>query len=167
MRHSPVSGKDVLFAVLIVAASFLATAAQSRVENFGLKDQGDKYVEVNFPSDRPVVLIFGDRKGSKQIEGWSAPIFRKFDGKIYMFGIASLGGVPSYARGLVRRLIKRQTQFPVLLDWGGKVAANFGYEKDKALVVLIGKNGTVLMKETGAASDIELGKIFSEIEKLL
>ena len=106
---------------LLMFSSVDPAHGQAKVENFGLKDQNDKYVDVNFPSDRPVVLIFGDRKGAGQIDGWSKPIYKDFEGKVYVFGIASLSGVPKYARGLVRQLIKRQTSYQVLLDWGGTI----------------------------------------------
>ncbi len=157
------------FISLLLSITFLFTAntlAQSKVDNFGLKDQSDKYVEVNFPSDRPVVLIFGDRKGAGQIEGWSKPIYSRYGEQVYLFGIASLGGVPKYARGLVRRLIKRQTNYPVLLDWGGKVAARFGYEKDKALLVVIDRQGSVITKKTGAATQSVLDSIYRDIERV-
>ena len=156
------------FTAAIFVAVFLtfssAANSQSRVSNFGLKSQYDRYVEVNFPSDRPVVLIFGDRKGSAQTAGWSEPIYKKFDGKIYVFGIASLSGVPSYARPVVRRLIKGQTDYPVLLDWGGKVANSLGYEKQKAMILLVAKDGTLRSRRSGAVTPTELNKLISEIE---
>lgn len=151
--------------LLLCMALVTVVHAQTKVANFGLKDQNDKLVEVNFPSDRPVVLIFGDRKGAAQIDGWSQPIYKKYDGKVYVFGIASLGGVPSYARGLVRRLIKRQTTYSVLMDWGGKVASSLGYQKDKAMLVVVGKDGTVLSTKYGAVSDAELTQVYSELDK--
>ncbi len=158
----------ILASALLLAFLYAShTSAQTKVANFGLKDQNDRYTEVNFPSDRPVVLIFGDRKGAEQIEGWSAPLYTKYDGKVYVFGIASLSGVPSYARGLVRRLIKRQTRYSVLLDWGGKVSGNFNYEKGKALVVAVDKSGTVLATRTGAATQSEISAIVAEIDKKL
>ena len=156
------------FTAAIFVAVFLtfssAANSQSRVSNFGLKSQYDRYVEVNFPSDRPVLLIFGDRKGSAQTAGWSEPIYKKFDGMIYVFGIASLSGVPSYARPVVRRLIKGQTDYPVLLDWGGKVANSLGYEKQKAMILLVAKDGTVRSRRSGAVTPTELNKLISEIE---
>jgi len=155
------------FSVVLVFASVTAAAGQTKVDNFGLKDQNDQYVEVNFPSDRVVVLVFGDRKGAGQIDGWSKPIYKDFEGKVYVFGIASLSGVPSYARGLVRRLIKRQTSFPVLLDWGGTISKRFSYQKDKALVVVVGKDGTVITTRSGAASASELEKVSAEIKRNL
>jgi hypothetical protein len=156
--------KLFMAACVLFGAAAVTVSGQSRVSNFSLQDQNDRKVEVNFPSDRPVVFVFGDRDGAKQIDGWATPIYKKFDGKIYMFGVASLGGVPSYARGLVRRLIKRQTQFPVLLDWGGKVAKTYGYEKDKAMVLVVAKNGTILSTKYGAASNAELDQIYKQIE---
>ncbi len=153
---------------LLTIFAFTATGhAQTTVTNFGLKDQNDKYVEVNFPSDRPVVLIFGDRKGAGQIDGWSQPIYKKYEDKVYVFGIASLGGVPSYARGLVRRLIKRQTSYSVLMDWGGKAANSLGYQKDKAMIIVVGKNGTILSTKYGAATEPEINEIAAEIDKQL
>ena len=153
---------------LFLIFAFAATAsAQNKVPNFGLKDQNDRFTEINFPSDRPVVLIFGDRKGAGQIEGWSSRLYKRHKEEVYIFGVASLGGVPGFARGLVRRLIKRQNSFPVLLDWGGKVAGSLGYRKNEAMVVLVARNGTVLTKKHGAATDIELRSVSSEIDKQL
>ena len=155
------------FPLLFIFIFCSSGQAQNAVANFALKDQNDKYVEVNFPSDRPVVLIFGDRKGAGQIDGWSQPIYKKYEGKVYVFGIASLGGVPSYARGLVRRLIKRQTSYSVLMDWGGKIASSMGYQKDKAMMVVVGRNGTVLSTKYGAATDSELDQVYAELDKQL
>ncbi len=159
--------KTLACTLLLCLTLVTAVNAQAKVQNFGLKDQNDKYTEVSFPSDRPVVLIFGDRKGAGQIDGWSQPIYKKYEGKVYVFGIASLGGVPSYARGLVRRLIKRQTSYSVLMDWGGKVARSLGYEKDKAMLVVVDKNGTVLVKKYGAASESELEQLYAELNRKL
>ena len=154
-------------ACVLFGAGAGSVSGQSRVSSFSLQDQNDQKVEVNFPSDRPVVFVFGDRDGAKQIDGWATPIYKKFDGKIYMFGVASLGGVPSYARGIVRRLIKRQTQFPVLLDWGGKIAKTYGYEKDKAMVLVVAKNGTILTTKFGPANESEVNSVIVELEKQL
>ena len=162
MKHLLLTS-SLLYVFVFVSAG----QGQTPLSNFGLKDQNDKYVEVNFPSDRPVVLIFGDRKGAEQIDGWSQPIYRKYEDKVYVFGIASLGGVPSYARGLVRRLIKRQTSYPVLMDWGGKVASSLGYQKNKAMIVVAGKNGTILSTKYGAATDAELEQVYAELNKEL
>lgn len=156
-----------LCSVLCLFLNASTSAAQNKLANFGLKDQNDKYVEVNFPSDRPVILIFGDRKGSEQIDGWVKPLYQKYQGKVYIFGVASLSGVPSYARGLVRRLIKRQTSVPVLLDWGGKVSKSVAYEKDKALILVLNPDGSVVARDIGTADGPKLSKIFFQLDKAL
>ncbi len=169
MRVSP--KPRILVCTLCSLLYLLFTAetvtAQAKIANFGLKDQNDKYVEVNFPSDKPVILIFGDRKGSEQIDGWVKPLYQKYQGNVYIFGVASLSGVPSYARGLVRRLIKRQTSVPVLLDWGGKVSKSVAYEKDKALILVLNTDGTVIARDTGAADGPKLSKIYTRMDKAL
>ena len=149
----------------VVLLGMSSVSAQTRVSNFGLKNQNDQYTEINFPSDRPVILIFGDRKGSEQIAGWSKPLYDGYGKKAYIFGVASLGGVPSYARGLVRRLIKRQTSYPVLLDWGGKVADSLGYEAGKAFVVVVAKDGSVKARHSGPVNETGLKTIKAELNK--
>lgn len=150
-----------------VAIGSGVASAQERVANFGLRDQNNRYKEVNFPSDRPVMLIFGDRNGAGQIGGWSQPVYTEYSSRIYLFGVASLSGVPSYARGLVRRLIKQQTSFPVLLDWGGLVAGRLGYEKNRAFVVLVRQDGSIVSKRSGPATSDAVRDLKAEIDKLL
>ncbi len=156
-----------LFSLLYLLFTAEAATAQTKVANFGLKDQNDKYVEVNFPSDKPVILIFVDRKGSEQIDGWVKPLYQKYQSQVYIFGVASLSGVPSYARGLVRRLIKRQTSVPVLLDWVGKISKSVACEKDKALILILNKDGTVIARDTGTADRSKLSNIYTQIDKAL
>ena len=105
----------VIIMLTVALAGVGPASAQTRVSNFGLKNQNDQYTEVNFPSDRPVILIFGDRKGAEQIAGWSKPLMTVMK-RVYIFGIASLTGVPrSHRTGATP--YKTQTSYPVLLDW--------------------------------------------------
>ena len=134
------------------------------MQNFELKDQYDKSHEVKFPSSKVVVLIFGDRKGAKQIGGWAEPLYERYGGKIYVFGIAQLSGVPGFARGLVRLLLKRQTSYSVMLDWSGSVSEDYGCEKGIANVFVIGKNGRLLNKHTGPADQNTLDALYQEID---
>jgi hypothetical protein len=152
-----------LFLFALHGLSFTGNA-QAKATSFDLKDQNDKPVSVNFPSDRVVILFFGDRKGSEQIDGWAKPIYERYNKTSYLFGIASLSGVPSTARPLVRRLIRRQTSFPVLMDWGGKISRVYSYEAGKAMVVLAGKDGRILSRRSGKATPAELKTLFAEID---
>ncbi len=155
------------FSILLIAAILLGLFSTGygidKASNFTLKDQGDRSVTVKFPSDKVVILIFGDRKGSGQIDGWSKPIYERYSGRTYLYGIASLSGVPRAARPLVRRLIRRQTSFPVLLDWGGSVSKSYTYDPGKATIVIVGKDGKVLGRRSGPATSAGLNEIYKVI----
>jgi AhpC/TSA family len=135
--------------------------------NFTLQDQFGNEIAVKFPSNRPVVLVFGDRDGSKQVEGWVRPIYNKFSDQVYIFGIAELSAVPSVARPVVRRLIKSKSKNPIMLDWKGDVSEGYGYEKEKANVFVISKNGKITAVKRGAASASALEDVYGEIRKNL
>ena len=136
-------------------------------ENFTLEDQFGNEIAVKFPSNRPVVLVFGDREGSAQVEGWVRPIYTKFTDKLYIFGIAELSAVPWAAKPVVRRIIKSKSKNPIMLDWTGKVSKSYGCEKGKANVFVISKNGEVTAVKRGAASASELSDLYREINALL
>lgn len=123
-----------------------------RSSGFTLKDQNEASYAVKFPREKVTVLIFGDREGAEQIEGWVRPIYNQFGSKIDVYGIAELSAVPSLMRGIVRRVIKQKTKYSVLLDWSGAVSKTYGYQKGKANVVVLDKNGRVIGRRTGAAN---------------
>lgn len=155
-----------VFAVSFFLLAPLNLSAQT-ASNFTLQDQFGNEIAVNFPSNRPVVLVFGDRDGSKQVEGWVRPIYNKFTDQVYIFGIAELSAVPSLARPVVRRLIKSKSKTSVMLDWKGDVSESFGYEKEKANVFVISKTGKITAVRRGAASAATLEEIYNEIRKNL
>ena len=124
-------------------------------------------IGVNFPSDKVVILIFGDRKGSEQIEGWVRPIYNKYTNQLYIFGIAELSVVPWAIRPIVRSTIRSKTKNPVLLDWSGNTSKSYGYEKGKANVFVVGKNGTIRAVKKGAVSNAGLNEIYQEINQAL
>ena len=132
---------------------------------FTLKDQNDASYTIKFPRDKVTVLIFGDREGSEQIEGWTRPIYNQFGSRIDVYGIAELSAVPSLARGIVRRIIKSKTKYSVLLDWSGGVSKAYGYEKGKANVIVIDKKGNILAKRTGAANQSGLQALYQQINR--
>ena len=135
--------------------------------NFALKDQFGKEIAVRFPSDKAVVLVFGDREGSEQVEGWVRPLYNQFTDRIYIFGIADLSAVPWAARPVVRRIIKSKSKTPVMLDWSGSVAKSYGCVKGKANVFVISKRGEVIAVKQGAASSGELNDLYQKVKSAL
>ena len=136
-----------------------------KAAEFALKDQYDKTFALNFPKDKATVLVFGDREGSSQIEGWVRPLVEKYADKIDVLGVAELSAVPTVARGVVRRIMKNQVKYPVMLDWSGAISKSYGYQKGKANLFVIDKRGSIVAEVAGAASEAELEKIYREINR--
>jgi hypothetical protein len=142
-----------------------APAPAERASNFSLEDQFGEKTDVRFPSDKPVVLVFGDREGSEQVEGWVRPLYNKFTDRVYIFGIAELSAVPWAVRPVVRRIIRSKSKTPVMLDWTGKIAKSYNCEKGKANVFAINRNGEIIAVRRGKANAAAINEIVASLEK--
>ncbi|MBL8207822.1 MAG: redoxin domain-containing protein [Blastocatellia bacterium] len=144
-----------------------AVAANMRAPEFELKDQYGNSQAYRFPNGRVNVLIFGDRKGSGQIEAWVRPLYDRYQDRINIKGIAALSSVPSMARGMVTRIFKSQVKYPVLLDWTGDVTKSYGYEAGKANVFVVSPNGDILLRINGAATPQGLDQVKAQVSRAL
>lgn len=143
------------------------TFAAEKAKDFSLKDQFGNTLEYKFPREKVSILAFGDKDGSEQLEAWIRPLYDKYTDKIDIMGVAELSAVPAIARGIVRAMIKKKSKKAVMLDWEGKVSKDFKYEKKKANIVLIDKNGNIIAKEIGIADEAKLKTLYAEVDKLL
>ncbi|HEX4951497.1 MAG TPA: hypothetical protein VFZ34_32865 [Blastocatellia bacterium] len=144
-----------------------ATATHKRAPEFELSDQHGKSEAYRFPNGRVHVLIFGDRKGSGQIEAWVRPLYDRYQTRVNIKGIAALSSVPSFARGVVTRIFKLQVKYSVLMDWTGGVTKSYGYEAGKANVFVIGPGGEILLRINGAATQQGLDQVKAQISRAL
>ena len=152
----------------VVRGGAAATAARdARAMDFELRDQFGKALAYRFPKERVSVLTFGDRKGSTQIEGWVRPVFERYGDRVDLHGVAVLTSIPSLFHGYARRQFRKQVKYPVLLDFKGDVARGYGYEKDRANVIVIAPDGRVVLKLTGAATAAGLSRVYAEVDRLL
>jgi AhpC/TSA family len=162
----------LLFAVvcLLISNSALANHRLNNKEKaaeFSLKDQFGTVYDYKFPREKVSILAFGDKDGAEQLENWIKPLVEKYDTKLDIQGVAELSSVPSIARGIVRGMIKKKSKYPVMLDWKGAVSKSYKYEKKRANIILIDKNGAIVFKVTDAADSTKLDKLYKEIDKLL
>ncbi|MBK9316674.1 MAG: redoxin domain-containing protein [Acidobacteria bacterium] len=144
-----------------------ASGDHNTAAGFELKDQYDKLEKFHFPNNKVTVLTFGDRKGSGQIESWVRPIWDRYQDRIDQKGIAVLTSVPSFARGLVRKIFRSNVKYPVLLDWKGDVSRAYRYQGGSANLYVIDKSGRIMLKLTGEADERQLNRVFSQIDRLL
>lgn len=148
-------------------AATAASGGDKTATGFELKDQYDKLEKFHFPNDKVTVLTFGDRKGAGQIESWVRPLWDRYQNRIDQKGIAVLSSVPSFARGVVRRIFRSNVKYPVLLDWKGDVSRAYRYQGGSANLYVIDKSGRIMLKLTGEADEQQLNRVFNEIDRLL
>lgn len=151
------------FLLLVLGAG----AANNRAPEFELKDQYGNAQAYRFPAAKVSVLIFGDRTGSKQIEGWVRPLYDRYQDRINIKGVAALSSVPSLMRGMVTRIFKSQVKYPVLLDWTGDVTKSYGYEASKANVFVVNQRGEILLRINGAATANGLEQIVGQVNQAI
>lgn len=162
----------ILFSLLFLVLSgvnvgYAQQLAPDQASEFELKDQYNNTFALKFPKDKATVLVFGDREGAKQIENWVRPLEEKYADKIDIQGVAELSAVPGFAQGVVRRIMKNQVRYSVMLDWSGAVSKSYDYQKGKANLFVIDKDGRVIAKAIGAATDSDLKKIINQINGTL
>ena len=138
---------------------------------FTLKDQFGNELSFKFPREKITIFAFADKNGSEQLETWIRPLAEKYSAKyadkLDIQGIAELSSVPGIAKGVVRNIIKKKSERPVMLDWNGEVSKSYSYQKDQANIVLVDRQGNIIARETGAADDDGLAKLYQAIDREL
>jgi hypothetical protein len=143
------------------------SAFDREAAGFTLEDQFGNKTTVKFPASKSVILVFGDREGSEQVEGWVRPLYNRFGDRVFIFGIAELSAVPWVARPIVRGIIKSKSDNSIMLDWSGKTAKSYGCEKGKANVFVINRDGVIKAVKRGAANSRELQSLYASVEPIL
>lgn len=154
VRHNARAGESV----------GLATNAPASLE---LRDQFGVPQKLSFPTTNLTLLIIADKKGSAQIDGWIAALKSRCDGRIAIRGLADVGGAPGFVQGRIRKGFQATHKYPVMLDWSGKLCAQFGYKKDEANVLVIDQSGRIQARCTGVATQAVVAEFGVLLDKLL
>jgi hypothetical protein len=139
----------------------LAQAQPPATGDIVLQTQYDTTVSLHAARGQVVALIYGDQGGSSLMgayvraarERWpddSLPAPR-------VLQAADLRGVPGLLRGYAKGRFTRPTstggrRTPVLLDWAGLIARQFGAEPKLANVYIIGPDGELRWKHAGSGT---------------
>jgi predicted transcriptional regulator len=145
----------------------LKTPPPGRSVEFTLTDQHAKERSWKFPTAKASVLVVADQKGSEQIEPWVAPLYKRFETKIDIAGVAALPGIPSAFHGLFRREFRKRLMYPVLLDWKGDVSKKFGAKPAIANLYVISQDGKIVKEKTGAMTEKDLKEVIAALDQLL
>ncbi|NBO64495.1 MAG: hypothetical protein EBU88_06580 [Acidobacteria bacterium] len=141
--------------------------AVERAAPFELKDQYNQTNVYRFPRSKPTIFVFGDRRGSEQIEGWVRPVWDRYQERVDQKGVAVLSAVPAFMRGIIRSMFRSKVKYPVLLDWTGDVARSYSYQSGKAILVLIDQQGEVVLRLDGPVSRNGLQLLYARIDRLV
>ena len=133
---------------------------------FTLADQDARPRVVKYPQEKVSVFVIADQKGSSDIAGWIQPLYKRFERRIELSGIAALPGIPPMFHGLFRREFKKRLTFPVMLDWSGDVARSVGHQKDTVQLLVVSQAGRVTLTKSGPANESALAEVIREIERL-
>jgi hypothetical protein len=134
---------------------------------FELKDQYNQVSSYRFPKAKLTILIFGDRKGSEQIEGWVRPLWDRYQDRIDQKGVAVLSAVPSFMRPIIRTMFRSKVKYSVLLDWTGDVATAYAYQSGRANLILIDQQGRIVLRLLGPAGNDGLQQLYARIDPIL
>lgn len=130
-----------------------------------LNDQYDKAQVMTFPATNVIFLTIADRKGSDQIGAWITALKARPATVVDIRGLADLGGVPGFLRGRIRKQFRETIQYPVMMDWSGKVCAKFNYVPDLANIYIIDRNGNLAGHFHGRAVETNLNAAFVALDK--
>lgn len=101
--------------------------------SFTLKDQFDReYTEKSF-SDKILVVIAGDRDGSKFSDSWQQAIYdalekRQIAEQVQFIRVADLRGAPWFLYSFIKGKFPKEKDHWSLMDWKGIFATTYGFE---------------------------------------
>jgi len=132
-----------------------------------LLDQYEVRHQLSFPSTNITVFTIADRTGSEQVDGWIAAFKGRYAGRIDLRGIADVGGAPGFLRGRIRKKFRELRQYPVMMDWSGQICAQLSYGKNVANILVVGFDGAILGRFSGAADASNIAAACAVLDKAL
>jgi len=140
-----------------------------------LTDQYDHGWQLSDLRGSVVVLIDGDREGSKFNGAWGRAVRDRYKDagseELKIAYVAHLTAAPSFMRGFVKgKFISKDSTHPsgrTLLDWKGIVAQKFGFRDNVSNVYVIDREGVLRYAGSGQAASGELELLFGALDGLL
>ncbi len=157
-----------LLLILIALHGIAAVAAPvEKLADFELSDQDAKPRSYRFPKAKVTVMTVADHKGSAQLEPWIQRLYDRYEKRIDIDGVADVSMIPKPFHGIFRAAFRKQLTYSVMLDWGGSVVKQFGYEKGVANVYVIDREGRIVKQLTGPFSEAGGRELFREIDRAI
>jgi len=139
----------------------------AKAPEFVLQDQYNQTHHYRFPQATLSILLLADYAGSAQLEDWIRPLYARYQNTICIYGVAELSLVPRLLHGVVRTFLRERLQYPVLLDWQGRVSRRYAYQSGQTNLFVIDAQGHIVFKVIGAADARKLHQVCTHINGLL
>ncbi len=157
--------KSVVVAWLIFLS--FAPAEDRSLSEFELTDQNAQTRHYQFPKEKITVMTVADHKGSDQLTPWIQCLYDRYGKTIDIDGIADVSMIPTPFQNFFRNEFRKKLTRSVMLDWGGSVVRQFGYEKGIANIYVIDRGGRIVKQRSGAVSDTALKDMAAGIDQAI
>lgn len=130
----------------------------SAAPDFSINDQYDHPIQLSSYRGKPVLVIYGDRKGSDYMGAWVQSVRPELKAVgVKIIQAANLKSVPGFMEGFVKRKFLGKTangqpSAPVILDWNGQIASVYGFRDSVTNVYLIDAHGILRFSASGKGS---------------
>jgi len=127
---------------------FAVEAADPALIDFEIEDQFErKHSDDDWRGDI-LLLIGSDQHGSQFDSVWTQAVHDSITGladasSFRIVHVADVRGVPFFLKGTVRRKFPKETENSIILDWKGNFATAYGFEGDKANILVFDKSATL------------------------
>ena len=134
-------------------------------------DQEDREVRLSSFLGRVLVISGGGRGAAEEARRWGEALAlacRSREGVDYL-GAGYIGKLPPLVpRRLVREMIKKQTQDPILVLWDARAAQEFGFaDTDTPHVFVVDQAGVMRLRAGGPFSQEQLQQVLVTVDGLL
>ena len=158
-----------VFLVLALLLPMATVAAPAELIDFKVEDQFKKIHTRDEVRGKLFIIVGADRKGSEFTGAWSNAIMSGIrrlgvQDQVVEVGLADLRGLPFFLKGMIRGKFAEKSKGWSIMDWKGVFPKAYGFENDKANILVFGPDGALLHRTSGqevvpGEIDALLGKI--------
>lgn len=164
----------LFFAISLAVCTAMASSATigSAAPDFSTNDQYDHPIQLSSYRGKPVLVIYGDRKGSDYMGAWVQSVRPELKAAgVRIIQAANLKAVPGLMQGFVKRKFlgktaNGQSSPSVILDWNGQIASAYGFRDAVTNVYLIDARGVLRFSASGKGSPEEARALAEAINAL-
>ncbi|MEM0968527.1 MAG: hypothetical protein AAF191_09415 [Verrucomicrobiota bacterium] len=115
-----------------------------------LSDQFGNPYRYEAPLAKPLFLTSANNRGSKLTSPWINQFYAEFGSTIEIIGIADLRGAPRVMHPALKLLFREQCpDYPILLDWKGKITSLLARSRSGLDVFVISPEGAIVAAAEG------------------